>query len=187
MTSVRNLATRLAVVVAMSLPSSFAGGAETPPLIQTLAGRYSKHLLNGMMDGERYWSDDVVEVVPLRDEAAFVRVALQFANGHGCDLSGVAKVEHDQLVYRESPLPGYSLPVPGSWEVEHPCVLRLSRVGAKLQLDDGEGSCHGWHCGMRGTLTWALPFSSRRPITYMPLIKVSRQYQDALTRWGSGH
>ena len=147
-------------------------------IVRVLSGRYSKHWLNNMMDGEKYWSDDVVEIVPLSDDTAYVRVELEFANGHGCGIFGVAKAENNELVYRE----------PAKQDSTGPqCVLHISKSGSKLHMDDGgvEATCHLGHCGARGMLTWDLPFNSKRPITYMSRLRASPQYLAALSEWNS--
>lgn len=59
--------------------------------VTLLAGRYSKHFQNGFIDGSKYWSDDVVEIVPVDATHAYVRADLQFYNGHQCSIAGIAK------------------------------------------------------------------------------------------------
>ncbi len=39
--------------------------------------------------GENYWSDDVVEIVPVGPDAAYVRLELDFFNGHMCWITGI--------------------------------------------------------------------------------------------------
>lgn len=171
----------------LMLPSLAVGKAKQLALVQALAGRYSYHFQNNMMDGEKYGSDDVIEIVPVANNAAYVRIALQFENAHTCDISGVFTEERDQLVYHQPLSPDFPPPAPSSFEAMHPCVLRLSRIGSKLRFDDGLGSCHVTNCGMRGTLTGALPFNSKRPITYMPLLQASEQYNRAMAEWRGRH
>ena len=168
-------ATILFAMSSLALAVEARGGLN---LVRMLSGRYSKHFLNGMMDGEKYWSDDVVEIIPLSNDAAYVRVDLEFANGHGCGIFGVAKAENNQLVYRE----------PAKQDSTRPqCILHISKFGSKLHIDDGggEATCHLGHCGARGMLTWDLPFNSKRPITYMSRLKASPQYLAALSEWNS--
>jgi hypothetical protein len=136
-----------------------------------LAGRYSRHFANGLVSGEKYASDDIAEVVPVGNGAAYVRVSLQFYNGHSCDISGVAEAAGGKLVYHEAaPM------VPG----ETPCTLSLSHIGDALAIDDGDGSCSAY-CGARGSLSGqTLPWTSRRTITYLARLKASTEYKDAL-------
>lgn len=141
---------------------------------QNLAGRYSHHFLNGLVDGTHYWSDDIVEVVPVADNAAYVRVSLEFYNGHRCELSGVAKVEASKLVYHD--------PTPPLMD-DRACVLSISRSGSNLVIDDDEGSCKDY-CGERGSLTNdSLPVKSKRSIRYMDRLKSSDEFKRAMKEW----
>jgi hypothetical protein len=153
-----------------------AAGPSKPNPASMLAGRYSQHYRNGMVDGSTYWSDDVLEIVPVDHDHAFVRVHTMFFNGHSCQLFGIARVEGNALVYREPPEEG----------VTPSCVLTLSRKGKLLSFDDGDASCK-LHCGMRGTLSGStLPWASRRPITYIARLKTSWEYREALSVWRTG-
>lgn len=151
--------------------------AATPPgtTVQSFAGRYSTHFRNGLVSGEEYWSDDVVEIVPVGERAAYIRVSLQFYNGHSCDIWGVGRAEGARLVYRDpNPPPLPTLP--------H-CTLSLSHRGPDLLIEDAENTCKSY-CGMRGSLMHqTLPLTSRRPITYMRRLRDSRNYREAMTAW----
>lgn len=164
---------RIALVVA-AFGCCAATGASSP--VTDLAGRYSSHFQNGLVDGSTYWSDDVVEIVPVSADAAYVRAELQFYNGHSCSIAGVAKAQGDALVYRPPVTP----------DPDDHCVLSVRRKGASLLLDDGDNSCKSY-CGARGSLgDQTLPWKSRRPITYMARLKGSSTYRDALTEWRTG-
>ncbi len=140
--------------------------------VDQLAGRYGRHFINGLMDGTRYWSDDVVEIVPVDARHAYARLRLEYGNGHQCALSGIVAVEGVSLVYHE----------PGDGAGGH-CRLSIRHDGAALRLDDGDRSCWAY-CGARGTLSIiSLPWKSRRPITYLPRLKASREYAEAVAAW----
>ena len=162
---------RVLLVVAAGVATLAAAPVDP---VQGLAGRYSHHFKNGTVDGETYWSDDVVEVVPVDAGHAYVRFALDFYNGHSCSLEGVARAEGDALVYHE----------PAADQIgEGECLLRISRRGNQLVWDDAGGSCKD-HCGARGSLTdGSLAWSSKRAITYLPRLKGSAAYRDALAAW----
>ena len=146
--------------------------------VTSLAGRYSKHFQNGMVDGSKFWSDDVVEIVPIDATHAYFRADLAFYNGHSCGITGVAKAVGSKLVYSEKQ-PMY--------DGGPTCRLTISAKGKALLLDDGDSSCQGY-CGARGSLSNYdfIPFSSKRPISYMPRLKGSSQYKDAIAAWKSG-
>jgi hypothetical protein len=162
--------------IAMSLANA-APASESMRPVDNLKGRYSLHFRNGTVGGRSYWSDDVVEIVPVSKGAAYVRAHLEFYNGHECNIWGVAEAERNELVYRDPQSP-FSGPR---------CVLHIFRSGNSLKLDDKNGGCKGY-CGVRGGFNGdTLPFASRRSIHYMVLLKSSRQYREALKDWHSNN
>lgn len=159
------------------VPLLFAAAPMADDPVADMAGRYAQHFRNGTVDGESYWSDDVVEIVPVDARHAYVRVATNFFNGHSCDISGIAMAEGKALVYRD---PG----PPGPFGTR--CVLTIHRAGRNLHFDDGDGGCKGY-CGARGGFADAtLPWASKRPITYLQRLKASRAYRNAVTEWQTG-
>lgn len=148
--------------------------ARADQTVDALAGRYGSHFRNGDVQGDKYWSDDVAEIVAVGPNAAYVRLELEFYNGHMCSISGIGRMEGERIVYDD-----HGSMVPG----EPPCVLSVSRRGGDLLVDDGGGSCKSY-CGERGSLSnETLPFSSRRSISYMGRLKASQEYTDALKDW----
>ena len=146
--------------------------------VTSLAGRYSKHFQNGMVDGSKFWSDDVVEIVPVDAGHAFFRAELAFYNGHSCSIAGVAKAAGGKLVYSEKQ---------PSYDGGPTCHLTITTKGKSLLLDDGDGSCQSY-CGARGSLTGfdLIPLSSKRPISYMARLKGSNEYKQAIADWKAG-
>ena len=160
------------------LPLLLAGAAAiAPDPVRTLAGRVSRQFPDGLIDGTRYTGEDIAELVPVATNAAYVRVHLDYANGHQCDIAGVARAEGGRLVYHDP-----SPPIAGTT----PCTLSIARVGRSLAIDDAGGSCSSY-CGARGTLSAvAIPWASHRPITYLTRLRASSRYRDALTEWRTG-
>ncbi|WP_066817467.1 hypothetical protein [Sphingomonas mali] len=146
--------------------------------VSSLAGRYSKHFQNGMVDGSKFWSDDVVEIVPVDAAHAYFRAELAFYNGHSCSIAGVAKAVGNKLVYREKQ---------ASYDGGPTCRLTITTKGKSLLLDDGDGSCQSY-CGARGSLSGFdfIPLSSKRPIGYMARLKGSSQFKQAIADWKAG-
>ena len=146
--------------------------------VTSLAGRYSKHFQNGMVDGSKFWSDDVVEIVPVDAGHAFFRSELAFFNGHSCSIAGVAKAVGGKLVYSEKQ---------PSYDGGPTCRLTITNKGKSLLLDDGDGSCQSY-CGARGSLSGfdLIPLSSKRPISYMARLKGSNEYKQAIADWKAG-
>lgn len=159
---------------ALCLPVLLAAGPVVPDPAQRLAGRYSTHFRNGDVDGRSYWSDDVVEIDPADARNAYFRIALNFFNGHRCDLAGVAQPEGATLDYRAAPDGGMA-----------GCHMTLSHRGPWLRLDDHGGTCRS-SCGARGGYAAAgMPWRSRRPITYVHRLRSSPRYAGAMTEWRS--
>jgi hypothetical protein len=146
--------------------------------VASLAGRYSKHFQNGMTDGSKFWSDDVVEIVPVDATHAYFRADLAFYNGHSCSIAGVAKSVGNTLVYREKQ---------AAYDGGPTCRLTITTKSESLLLDDGDGSCQNY-CGARGSLSGFdfIPLSSKRPISYMARLKGSSEYKQAITDWKAG-
>ena len=121
------------------------------------------------IEGGKYQSEDVLEIVKVRPDQAYVRVHLLFFNGHQCSVYGIAKVEGDELVYRTR---RYN---------DQMCVLTLRRNGNRVVFGDKDSACHDEFCGMRGIFEGqGFPLSSRRPIRYMKRLLKSREYAEAI-------
>jgi hypothetical protein len=158
----------IAVGAVLAAGAAMAAGASLP---EALAGVYKSRFNNGLVTGEKYVSEDILEIVPTAPAAAYVRLHLEFYNGHECALSGIAHAEGPDLVYREPP---------ASKAGDRACVLHVSRNAGKVVLSDEEGSCQGY-CGARGSLSNdSFPLSSRRPIRYMARLKASSEFKEAL-------
>jgi len=143
-------------------------------VLNALSGRYSSHFENGDVQGNVYWSDNVAEIVAVTGDAAYIRIELNFYNGHTCSISGIGQVSDGRILYND-----HAETSPD----EPPCILSVSKKGDNLLIDDGEGSCK-MYCGARGSLSGdTLPFSSRRPISYINRLKSSQEYKDALQSW----
>ncbi len=159
--------------VALAALACLGAAAPSSSPVNQLSGRYSQHFLNGMMDGASYRADNIVEIVPVDAHHAYARISLEFANGHQCALTGVAKAEGKALIYHE----------PANGFANGNCRLHLTHEGASLRIDDEGGSC-SIYCGARGTLSGVpLPWRSRRPITYVSRLKASSEYANATAAW----
>ena len=161
-------------LVCLSLVGATAPVSDDP--VKSLAGRYYKQFADGLVTGEKYTGEDIVEIVPVGRDAAYVRIHLDYYNGHQCGIYGVARAEGDALVYRARKTP---------YE-DQPCVLTVRKSGKSLSIDDGNSTCSGY-CGARGTLSNVeVPWSSKRPIRYLARLKHSPRYRQALAAWDNG-
>ena len=166
---------RAAIAFAIALCLS-VGAAVATDITTQWAGVYKYRFGNALVSGETYESENVLEVVRLDAQSAYVRTHLEFANGHSCSLYVVMNVEGDRLVYREPHIPAH----------RGQCIVTLSRVNGEMVIDETEESqCGASHCGARGTLRdQRLPVSSQRRIRYMERLRASVQFELAMREAG---
>lgn len=157
-----------------------AGGVAfaAAPSPQAWAGVWRHRFANGLVSGETYTSENVLEVVPVAPDAAYVRLRLEFYNGHQCAIAGVARATPAGLVYTTPTDAGV-------------CRLTLAPARGGIRLyEDENGACRQETCGARGGYGYrsgdpAPEFTgaSRRPIRYMPRLLASPEYKAALAAW----
>ena len=123
------------------------------------------------IDGDKYQSEDILEIVKVSPKAAYVRTHLEFFNGHVCNIHGVADLEDGALVYhaREKNVQGDL------------CVLSVRLVRGRVTLEDQEGHCAIGTCGNRGMYNrTTFDLKQRRPIRDMKVLLDSDQYKEAV-------
>jgi len=138
--------------------------------IDKIAGVYKKQFKNGNIDGDKYQSEDILEIVKVSPTAAYVKAHLEFFNGHVCNIHGVADVESGALVYH------------GPNNVEgKPCELGVRVERGKVTLNDKDGHCAIGSCGNRGMYNGtAFELKRRRTIRYMDILLKSDDYKAAI-------
>jgi hypothetical protein len=164
-----------ALVLALALPAV----AAAPGLPAALAGVYKHRFANADVQGDHYTSEDVLEIVPVSGDAAYVRLHLDFYNGHICDISGVARQAGQSLVYD------------GPADVDgKPCRLTLASRGDGVHIfEDESGSCRNQTCGARGGYGYKADNppdftpAQRRSIRYLPRLLASTEYKAALAEY----
>ena len=160
-----------------------ASAQEASRLMQQMAGVYKHRWMSatitpGKASGEAdvpYQAEDVIEIVPYDADHVYVRVHLDFYNGHTCGIAGMGRYEHGAFVYHD---PERLLPD------EPPCALKVGVEGGKLTLTDraspdAVSTCRAY-CGVRGSLNYDIGMDKRRPIRYLDRLKASRQYRKAI-------
>jgi hypothetical protein len=153
-------------MLALSSPA-LAAGVD----IDSLAGVYKTQFKNGNIDGNKYDSEDILEIVKVSPTAAYVRTHLEFFNGHVCNIWGVANAEDAALVYRAR-----EKNVQGNL-----CVLSVRLVRGRVTLEDKEGHCAIGTCGNRGMYnSTTFDLKRKRPIRYLDVLTKSDQYKDAV-------
>lgn len=166
-----------------------AQAQEAQQLMDAIAGVYKHRFMSatitpGKNSGEAdvpYQAEDVIEIVPYDADHVYVRVHLDFYNGHDCTIWGMARYERGEFVYQgqEPPLEGHQQ-----------CTLRVGVDKDKLRLTDRDGE-HGVstctaYCGVRGSLTYDIGMGQQRAIRYMERLKASRQYRQAIEELEKG-
>jgi hypothetical protein len=169
----------LAVCVAM-----LAGAAHAQPApSDRMAGVYKHRFSNGTVDGGTYQSEDILEIVPRDPRTAYVRLHLEFYNGHSCDIYGIATRVGDRLTYH------------GPNDIDgHPCVLSVERNDRGIWIsEDHNQACRAQTCGARGAYgvhpNGEPDFkpSERREIRYLERLLKSSQYAEAVAEYEKSH
>jgi hypothetical protein len=164
-----------ALMLALALPAV----AAAPGLPAALAGVYKHRFANADVQGDHYTSEDILEIVPVDGDAAYVRLHLDFYNGHICDISGVARQAGESLVYD------------GPADTDgKPCRLTLASRGDGVHIfEDENGSCRNQTCGARGGYGFKADGppdftpAQRRTIRYLPRLEASAEYKAALDEY----
>ena len=160
---------------AMAAFSALAQPARTTDLPDKMAGVYKSHFQNGLVSGESYTSENILEIVPYKAGAAYFRIHLEFFNGHECAMSGIAEARVDRLVY-----------VGPKDDDGAPCTLTIRHAANGVHIYENEnGACRNQTCGERGGYGYKpngpadFKPADRRPIRYLPRLLASREYADA--------
>lgn len=165
----RAIAMACAATTALLAMTANAAGLD----LDKIAGLYVTHFQNGDVGGDKFWSDNVLELVKVSPDTAFFRTHLEFYNGHECELSGVAEISGASLVYRDP---------------RQQCELHIDVADGKIAFDDRDYHCREASCGARGGYSGAtFALKSRRPIGYMQRLLASSEYRDAVKEYAARH
>jgi len=165
--AIASLATALGIFA-----PAVAGGVED------WVGVYKTKFDNAMVSGEKFLSENVIEIVKVGSDAAYVRVHLEFYNAHTCDLWVVASADADQLVYQAPH---------GTKTMGDGCTLTITRDDGTLTLHDADGACRNYSCGVRGSIDGAsFPLRAKGTIHRVRRIKRSYEYKEAVAEWKNG-
>jgi hypothetical protein len=145
--------------------------SESAAFLARAAGVYKRQFQNGFVNGENYASEDVLEVVPIDDHAAYVRMDLEFFNGHSGRIFGVAAYGKNSLLYDNRQ--------PGDDHCAVEYVWTDTEVITHADYEKTPG-CLSYH-GARGTLDGAkFSVKKRQDIRYMQRLKNSVEFKKAL-------
>lgn len=150
---------KASVIAAAVLACAGAGalqGANGDPLAE-LAGYYPRSWQSGDVSRAKFEVTDEVTIAPLDATSADITFALNFFNGHTCDLQGRATLQGRKLIFTDAE----------GWQGKA-CRLEIWRDGRNLRWTDRDNGCHDY-CGMRGSFTGGkLPMHLRRPLGARP-------------------
>ncbi|MES2317859.1 MAG: hypothetical protein V4631_10235 [Pseudomonadota bacterium] len=171
---------KTALLLAVLALPVHAADSPSAQMIKDVEGVYknrfpAKIVVPGKAD-EKYEAEDVVEIVRHNDESIFVRASLTFANGHRCGFGIIATYTNGTFVYND--------PNPDLTDKQS-CMVTISTRGESLLLTDrakakGPSTCKAL-CGARESLgDYAIATSKKAKITYLPKLKASKEYVQAL-------
>lgn len=146
--------------------------------IKSIEGVYKYRFVNEYADGEKYESEDIVEIVGYSPDAIYFRVELKFANAHSCGIYGIAKYSEGSFIYKEK-----HGAISGS-----ACTVKISADAKELKItdaiDENSASTCSYHCGARGSLgNYKIDIKKKRKIRYLPIIFESNQYKAAVDKY----
>jgi hypothetical protein len=145
--------------------------SESSVFLAKVAGVYKGQFQNAFVNGEKYPSEDILEVVPIDDHAAYVRMDLEFFNGHSGSIFGIATYLKNSLIYDNGKSGDERCIVEYVWS--------LDEVLTHADYEKTPG-CTFYH-GARGSLDGAkFPMTKRREIRYMQRLKDSKEFKEAM-------
>ena len=113
------------------------------PSLEELEGLYKYTFPNMLMDGTEYTSANRLVLFQTSPHALYFDTHLDWANGHSCDLSGIAELDQKSqrtLVYSVPSNSGKT------------CTFTINLKTNKLVFGDSDGVCRLLSCGNRGML-----------------------------------
>jgi len=165
----------LALIFCFMPTLSQAENISPSSLIDEISGVYKLRFMNGGIAGEKWQSEDIVEIVPYDDSSLYIRAHLEFFNGHLCSIWGIAKYDKGAFIYHDPEKPADGTPS---------CTLKVSANENSLVLTDidssGLATCSSY-CGARGSFSnYSIAKSLKRKIRYLERLKSSPQYLESV-------
>lgn len=146
-------------------------------LLGTMSGVYKRRFKNGDTAGFAYRSEDIFEFVPISPFAAYIKLHLEFFNGHECNVAGVAEYKKVEAFVLQDP----------DGPNGNRCLLSIKLDGKKISFQDPNGSCMKF-CGARGSFSGEnFYLAQRRKIRYISTIEKSADYIAALADYERRH
>ena len=138
---VNNQSTIKVIFAAILVSAVLTCQAKDFPTVDSVQGIYKYSFPNALMDSTQYTSENRFLLMSTSPATAYFDVHLEWANGHSCDLSGIADVLSQQVL-------SYSTPS----ILEKTCTFNIDLGSNKLVFGDSNGACRLISCGSRGML-----------------------------------
>ena len=152
--------------------------SESVAFLTQVAGVYKMKFQNGNIDGDKYRSEDILEVVPVDDHAAYVRMDLEFFNGHSGKIYGIATYGTKSLIYDNNEKGDDRCVVEYVWSFD--------KVMTRVDYEKTPG-CRAYH-GARGSLDRVeFLVNKKQTIRYMQTLKDSSQFKEAMEKYRRAH
>lgn len=167
----------IALLMLSVLVAAPAQATEPDPALAAIAGVYKHRFQNGTVQGDKYESENILEIVPTGPDQAYFRTHLEYFNGHSCDLYGIADWHDGALHFQDKPQGDYPA-----------CRLRLEvKDGNIVFVDDPDAPCRNDYCGARGSFDLDFKASEKRRIRYMDRLLASEEYAAAKEAYAVRH
>ncbi|MBZ5499853.1 MAG: hypothetical protein LAP85_25930 [Acidobacteriia bacterium] len=158
-------------VESMKAPGDPVEGSK---LIDRIEGVYKRRFQNTTAAGEKYTSENILEIVRVSEDTVYFRTHIEAYNTSMCSLSGLARYSRKGVLVFVDPQPPFD-------PLNEPCLLQFEETPKEIRMLDPGHPCARLHCGMRGGFHMqSFPVDARRPIRYMERLKNSREYKEAL-------
>jgi hypothetical protein len=137
----KSLSTTKVMLAAILASAVLTCQAKDLPTIGSVQGIYKYSFPNALMDSTQYTSENRLLLMSTSLTTAYFDVHLEWANGHSCDLSGIADVMSEQVLTYSTP----SI-------MEKTCTFNITLDTNKFVLNDENRECRIISCGSRGML-----------------------------------
>jgi hypothetical protein len=168
----------LAGALAAATTSSAASAPDPSAFLKRVTGVYKDRFHNALVSGEKFESENILEVVPVNADHAYIRMHLEFYNGHVGAIYGIATyIGHESLAYDNGKSGAEKCLLTISWSPE--------TVVTAADYDKTPG-CSYYH-GARGSLNdMKFKVAQRRDIRYLQRLRDSREFKDAMAEFHGG-
>jgi hypothetical protein len=162
---------RKAILLLVLLSSAAVLGQQTTPknFLAKVAGVYKEHFMTPSVGGEIIEAENILEVVPINDHAAYVRIELQ-VNGRPARLWGIATYNKDSLIYDDR------TDGPNHCVVEYVWSSKTVTIKVDYQKYPGCRVYHGVGTHMSDVV---FSIGRRQEIRYMQRLKASKEFNEA--------